>query len=371
MIFYALVCLLTISALGGRYDQDVQLYRYREAWAKTSLQHVKDSIRQEVLDAIPDLRVNNEHGQEQVNLWDQCCSLWDVVEIFGEAGSIDSSDLPSFSMRMVDGVAFYQSVNTMAPTRDTVFNASNRYPGFGGIDIYFAESFYYPAVGIEKWLGLLNIGQDVNTGADEFGLRREDSTYTFLRLINGYVRKYRATQRTVVKDVQVTTLCSNSNTVIMNVIDCRDAFISSVGFESGVRTTLPPTAKLLNFSCCGNKQPRVFVRCEVTMRALVLRDTDIRTHFCFHDGITTHAGGEQEFGFSVYENQLSAEAALQEIGTELLKSASPASTITVCQVPGHLQQPINELTRKCQLRGITVKTTISQDSRTTITLQHI
>ncbi|RPI66317.1 MAG: hypothetical protein EHM43_11575, partial [Ignavibacteriae bacterium] len=103
--------LISVMLLGSGL-QDANLYRMREAWVRAQTQQEKDSIRKDVLDAMPDGRVNAEYGQEQVQLWDLCCSLWNVQELFGEDGRVDKSELPKFSMRTIDGVMFYETPST-------------------------------------------------------------------------------------------------------------------------------------------------------------------------------------------------------------------------------------------------------------------
>lgn len=361
-----LVCVMLV----GSGHQDANLYRMREAWVRAQTQQEKDSIRKEVLDAIPDRRVNAEYGQEQVQLWDLCCSLWDVQELFGEAGKVQKKDLPKFSVLKIDGVTFYETASTMSPNKDTAVLASNRLPGYGGIDIQFSTEKYFPNLGRKKWLAPSNIGRDINTGADEFGAKYEDSTLTFLREVDGVVRKYRATPRNVVHDIEVNRTCAMSGYVIVNVRDCRDNMISSIAFEDSVTMDMPPNAKTLEFRCRGTSRPRVFVRCDVTTRTLTLRDTDIRTTLCLHDGITTQHNGITEFGFSIYEDAASSEAAFRDVMIEILNNASPNTIVVINRVPGHLQEPLSEFGQLLVRAGIQVSTMESTEPRTTLVLQH-
>lgn len=337
------VVVLLLLMLVGSGHQDANLYRMREAWVRAQTQQEKDSIRKEVLDAIPDRRVNAEYGQEQVQLWDLCCSLWDVQELFGEAGKVQKKDLPKFSVLKIDGVTFYETASTMSPNKDTAVLASNRLPGYGGIDIQFSTEKYFPNLGRKKWLAPSNIGRDINTGADEFGAKYEDSTLTFLREVDGVVRKFRATPRSVVHDIEVNRTCAMSGYVIVNVRDCRDNMISSIAFEDSVVMDMPPNAKTLEFRCRGTSRPRVFVRCDVTTRTLTLRDTDIRTTLCLHDGITTQHNGITEFGFSIYEDAASSEAAFRDVMDEVSRYLDKQHNIVIDQVPGHLDPLFLEL----------------------------
>lgn len=362
------VVLASVLLLGSGL-QDANLYRMREAWVRAQTQQEKDSIRKDVLDAIPDGRVNAEYGQEQVQLWDLCCSLWNVQELFGEDGRVDKSELPKFSMRTIDGVTFYESPSTMSPSGDTAYLASNRLPGYGGIDIQFSTEKYFPNLQRKIWLAPSNIGRDINTGADEYGVAFEDSTMTFLREIDGVVRKFRASPRDVVRDVEVNRTCPLSGYVTVNVRDCRDNFTTSIAFEDSIRMDLPLNAKTLEFRCKGTARPRIFVRCDVTTHTLTLRDTDIRTHLCLHDGITTQQHGVYEFGFSIYEDAASAEAAFTEVMHELLSVADTRSTVVITQVPKHLDDLITEMKNRLRTRGIRYETVASADHRTTLVLQ--
>lgn len=353
----------------GSGQQDANLYRMREAWVRAQTQQEKDSIRKEVLDAIPDLRVSAEYGQEQVQLWDLCCSLWDVQELFGEAGKVKKSDLPKFSVRKIDGVTFYETASVMSPNNDTAVLASNRLPGYGGIDIQFATEKYFPNLGRKKWLAPSNIGRDINTGADEYGAKYEDSTLTFLREIDGVVRKYRATPRSVVRDIEVNRTCDQSGYVVVNVRDCRNNFTTSIAFEDSIQMDLPLNAKTLEFRCKGTSRPRVFVRCDITTRILTLRDTDIRTQLCMHDGITSQHHGTYEFGFSIYEDAASSEAAFRDVMHELMSVVDATSAVVITQIPGHLDEEINDLIELLNKRSINTTRAIATSERTTLRIQ--
>lgn len=365
MILAVVVCVMML----GSGQQDANLYRMREAWVRAQTQQEKDSIRKEVLDAIPDLRVRAEYGQEQVQLWDLCCSLWDVQELFGEAGKVKKSDLPKFSVRKIDGVTFYETASVMSPHNDTTVLASNRLPGYGGIDIQFSTQKYSPLHKRLVWLAPSNIGRDINTGADEYGAKYEDSTLTFLREVDGVVRKYRATPRSVVRDIEVNRTCDQSGYVVVNVRDCRNNFTTSIAFEDSIQMDLPINAKTLEFRCKGTSRPRVFVRCDITTRILTLRDTDIRTQLCMHDGITSQHHGTYEFGFSIYEDAASSEAAFRDVMHELMSVVNNSSALNIKYVPGQFDQLLEELESALQHFGVEVNKKIAQDARTTLVLQ--
>jgi len=157
--------------------------------------------------------------------------------------------------------------------------------------------------------------------------------------------------------------------VTVNVRDCRDNFTTSIAFEDSIRMDLPLNAKTLEFRCKGTARPRIFVRCDVTTHTLTLRDTDIRTHLCLHDGITTQQHGIYEFGFSIYEDAASAEAAFTEVMYELLSVADTRSTVVITQVPKHLDDLITEMKNRLRTRGVRYKTVASADHRTTLVLQ--
>ncbi len=370
MLSLLIASLLTLAADGPTAEQQaVNLYRLRVAYGKATEQSVRDSIRQEVLHAIPNLRVDQEHGAQQVELWDACCSMWDVVEVFEDAAHVGASTLPKLTMYEVDGIEFYRSDTTFNRTSDTMYLASNVLPGLGGVDVYFSPLHYYAIINQFKWLSPYNYGDGINTGADEFGLRKEDSTLTFFRATNGTVRKYRATPRTIVRNVELDLTCSNTSYIYLNILNCRDVMIGSLVFDNASQNTLPQETATMQFRCCKDAQPRTFVRCNVTVNTLSLFDTDIRTHHCRSSGITTVKGGEQVFGFSVYEDPVSSETALRTVISEMFEGGSAPTRIRIERVPGHLTQQIDELLNVLAIRKVKVNVSSSDKARTTIALK--
>ncbi|MCX6140520.1 MAG: hypothetical protein NTX15_06810 [Candidatus Kapabacteria bacterium] len=370
MLSLLIASFLTLAADGPTAEQQaVNLYRFREAYVKATLPSVRDSIRQEVLHAIPDLRVDQEHGAQQVQLWDACCSMWDVVEMFEPAGHVEAASLPKLSMYEVDGVAFYRSDTAFNQSNDTMYTSSNALPGFGGVDVYFSPLHYYAVIDEFRWIGPYNYGDGINTGADEFGLRREDTTMTFFRAANGTVRKYRATPRTVLRNVEMDHTCTSTSFVYLNVLDCRDLLVGSLVFDDGTRNVLPPTSATLQFRCCQDASPRTFIRCNVSVGTLSLQDTDIRTHQCKSSGVTSAKGGEQVFGFSIFEDLMSAETAFRSVVSEYVVGVTAPTYVRIERAPGHLTQQIDDLVRLLTSRRIKVDVLVSSDARTTIALR--
>lgn len=367
MLSLLIASFLTLAADGPTAEQQaVNLYRLRVAYGKATEQSVRDSIRQEVLHAIPDLRVDQEHGAQQVELWDACCSMWDVVEIFEDAADVKARTLPKLTMYEVDGVEFYRSDTTYNEAHDTMYLASNALPGLGGVDVYYSPLHYYAVIKQFKWLSPYNYGDGINTGADEFGLTKEDTTLTFFRASNGTVRKYRATPRTIVRSVEMDLACSATSYIYLNILNCQDVMVGSFVFDNYSTNTLPQTAATLQFRCCKDAQPRTFVRCNVAVNTLALRDTDIRTHHCTSSGITSVKGGDQVFGFSVYEDPESSETALRTVISEMFEGGSAPTHVRIERVSGHLTEQIDELLNVLAMRKVNVDVSSSGSTRTTI-----
>lgn len=370
MLSLLIASFITLAADGPTAGQQaVNLYRLRVAYGKATEQSVRDSIRQEVLHAIPNLRVDQEHGAQQVELWDACCSMWDVVEVFEDAAHVGASTLPKLTMYEVDGIEFYRSDTTYNQAHDTMYLASNVLPGLGGVDVYYLPLHYYAFIKQYKWLSPYNYGDGINTGADEYGLTKEDSTLTFFRATNGTVRKYRATPRTIVRNVELDLTCSNTSYIYLNILNCRDVAVGSLVFDNASQNTLPQETATMQFRCCKDAQPRTFVRCNVAVNTLSLLDTDIRTHHCRSSGITTVKGGEQVFGFSVYEDPVSSETALRTVISEMFEGGSAPTRIRIERVPGHLTQQIDELLNVLAMRKVKVDVSSSDKARTTIALK--
>lgn len=370
MLSLLIASLLTLAADGPAAEQQaVNLYRLRVAYGASTEQSVRDSIRQEVLHGIPDLRIDQEHGAQQVELWDACCSMWDVVEVFEDAAHVGASTLPKLTMYEVDGVEFYRSDTTYNLTSDTMYLASNALPGLGGVDVYFSPLHYYAIIDEFKWLSPYNYGDGINTGADEFGLRKEDTTLTFFRATNGTVRKYRATPRTIVRSVEMDLSCSNTSYIYLNILNCRDVTVGSLVFDNASQNTLPQETATMQFRCCKDVQPRTFIRCNVSVNTLSLLDTDIRTHHCRLNGITTSKNGEQIFGFSIYEDPASSETALRTVISEMFEGGSAPTRVRIERVPGHLTEQIDELVHVLSMRKVEVDVTSSGVARTTVAMK--
>ena len=367
MLSILIASFLTLAADGPTAEQQaVNLYRLRVAYGKATEQSVRDSIRQEVLHAIPDLRVDQEHGAQQVELWDACCSMWNVVEIFEDAADVKARTLPKLTMYEVDGVEFYRSDTTYNETHDTMYLASNALPGLGGVDVYFSPLHYYAIIKQFKWLSPYNYGDGINTGADEFGLTKEDTTLTFFRASNGTVRKYRATPRTIVRNVEMDLACSATSYIYLNILNCQDVMVGSFVFDNYSTNSLPQTAATLQFRCCKDAQPRTFVRCNVAVNTLALRDTDIRTHHCTSSGITSVKGGDQVFGFSVYEDPESSATAVRSVIREMFEGASVPLRVRIERNPGYLTEQFDELLRVFSARGVSVDVEPSTSPRMTL-----
>jgi hypothetical protein len=132
---------------------------------------------------------------------------------------------------------------------------------------------------------------------------------------------------------------------------------------------LPLNAKTLEFRCKGTTRPRIFVRCDVTTHTLALRDTDIRTHLCLHDGITTQQHGIYEFGFSIYEDAASAEAAFRDVMDEVSRHIGSDRTVLIDHVPGHLTARFRDFIQRLDQHGISYREVYSGSPRSSIRIE--
>jgi hypothetical protein len=358
-------------------EQDAVLFRYRQSYTSATTAAERDSIKQEIRWAIQDARIDAGRGQEQLQLWELCCSDWMVREL-GE-GDSGTATLPTLSANGKTSTWSVDVVRTADTTEDvtlltsdhvqsrdgnTVFLASNRYPGYGGIDLYTSDCHHYVFQGVYRWLYPRNLGKDVNTGADEYDLRLTSGGFTFARRENGVERLFEATPRSIVNSVSVTETCAGEPVIIMNVRNCEGRFTTSVGFDEWTVARLPIDAQTLSFKCCARGVERRFKRCEVTIDRLTLEDIDIRTHDCNASATLTQHHEAVRFGISIYEDAGSINAALASI-TESC-SAYPSATVTISTVPGHLGSALTDFVDHLLVRGLSVVLAPVSGQRTVI-----
>ena len=373
-------------------QQDVELYLLREAYAASTSPVVKDSIRQELRWAIQDARVHVARGQEQLQLWDLCCSEWKIdprpktqdprprAQDPGPKTQDPSTTyeplpttyhsppttyhLPPTTHHLPP--TFLTSSHVQSEDGNVLYNASNRYPGFGGMDIYRVDCMHYSIINEARWLPPKNLGLGINTGADEYDVEPTPGGFLFRRLENGVEQVYEATPRNVVHAVAMQHTCEGEPVIIMNVRNCNNVFTTSVGFEEGVACPLPIDAAKLTFKCCARGVKREFVRCDITVRELSLEDVDIRTHDCREVAATTQSTGRTRFGICIYETEESGKRALDAIIDHCLSMAFPGRTIRIHHAPGHLSEAIADVVDLLEAGGIDVDVIETTEARTVI-----
>jgi len=351
-----LLLALSLSLLVPSNDeQDVNLYRYRQAWLASTSQAERDSISDEILARISDLSIDHAHGQEQAVLWDECCDLWDVTPLETAAQAPSIQEMPGVQMHTAGDVEFIEGTTGYSAHRDSFFLYSNRYPGYGGLDIYFRENKYFGNLGGYKWLNPRNLGRGLNTASDEYAFRPEGDAYVFVRVVDGEPQWFRAESRNLVEQIAVHNACPLTTYIIANVNSCRGYLLSSIAFDSDLPVELPPGAHEIILRCCAGAPERVFERCDVTVRRLKLQDTDVRVHRCAIAGPTTGVTPEDRFGFSVYETAASGERAMRFLQEEIISSLGPHDVVQIAQVPGHLESPLTDLVAAVEAAGARVE----------------
>ena len=140
----------------------MNLYHLRHAYIKANAEE-RDSIIQAIRNGIPDGTISAQNGEEQIKLFELSCSMWDVEEVKGAAGVVDIATLGSYSIDAIDGVGFMTSVGVNGSTCDTTYFSTNYLPGYGGLDVFYSEWFYYPTQKIWVWQVPTNLGGDINT----------------------------------------------------------------------------------------------------------------------------------------------------------------------------------------------------------------
>lgn len=349
-------------------EQDVRLHAYRTAWLAATTQAERDSIRTRVLQDISDATIDHAHGQEQAALWDECCDLWDVTPLATPQQAPYIQDMPDVQMRTAGGVDFIEGTTGFSASRDSFFLYSNRYPGYGGLDVYFKANVYFGNLSGYRWISARNLGKGLNTAQDEYGFELRDGQYRFIRVVDGVPTWFRAESRQLVEHLHVRYTCPLTTYVIANITGCRGYLLSSLTLDHDLPVEVPPGAHEIAIRCCAGAPVRVFERCNVTERSLLLFDTDVRVHRCAVAGAITGSAPEERYGFSVYESAASAEAAMRFLQREILGELNPQDVIRISQIPGHLNGTIDELAAAVEAAGVRVERTTSTSARTEITL---
>jgi len=349
-------------------EQDARLHAYRTAWLAASTQAERDSIRTLVLQDISDATIDHAHGQEQAALWDECCDLWDVTPLATPQQAPYIQDMPDVQMRTAGGVDFIEGTTGFSASRDSFFLYSNRYPGYGGLDVYFKANVYFGNLGGYRWISARNLGKGLNTAQDEYGFELRDGQYRFVRVVDGVPTWFRAESRQLVEYLHVRYTCPLTTYVIANINGCRGYLLSSLTLDHDHPVEVPPGAHEIAIRCCAGAPVRVFERCNVTERSLLLFDTDVRVHQCAVAGPITGAAPEDRFGFSVYETAASAEQAMRFLQQQISSTLGPHVVVRISQIPGHLDASISDLVAVVEATGARVERSKATTSRTEITL---
>ena len=347
-------------------EQDVNLYRYRQEWLAATTQHQRDSISAEVLASISDYSVDHAHGQEQTVLWDECCIQWEVTPLESAQQAPYIKDVKDVRMHTAGSVEFVEAPSGFSDTRDSFFLASNRYPGYGGMDIFFRENKWFGNLGRKQWLAPRNLGKGLNTASDEYAFQREGDAYVFVRVVDGHPMWFRAESRDLVERIELRNTCPLTTYIIANINSCRGYLIASIAFDSHLPVDLPPGAHEIVLRCCPGAPPRTFERCNVTERTLLLEDTDVRVHRCAIAGATTSGASDDRFGFSVYEAAASGERAVRFLKDEILAAVTTEDVVQIAQIPGHLEAPLKDLAAAVVATGARVDWVGAARKRTTV-----
>ena len=370
-----MIGLLFLSAvlLADAPDRDRQrhtLHVFREAWSAAQTQSDRDSIVRDIQAAVSNEAVHQSDANEQLQLWEVCCPLWDVEEIPNSSTHSETFDLQRYAVLEIDGVTFYRFDSTYSKNSDTMYTASNDVPGYGGIDIHYSYLKYFAVVNKYNWIPQNNIGLGINTGADEFGFTHLDTIVTFYRLQNNTVRKFRAVPRKVIQHVILSDEHLSIPFVYVSVLDCRDYVVAAAAIDPSTSFYVPTSAANLVFTCCRTSQPRTFSRCVGSVNELELHATDIRAHVCESDvSPLSRRDSVEIFSFSIYEDRPSAEAALQNVLHHIVKEGRYVSRVRVESAPNHLSEQLTSMIAELTNQRITTHITTSTSPRTSIVVE--
>lgn len=367
MIGLLILSTLLFADAPDRDRQRHRLYVYREAWSAAHDQDVRDSIVRDIRAAVSSEEVHQSDANEQLQLWEVCCPLWDVEEIPNSSTRAETFDLQRYAVFEIDGVAFYRFDSTYSKDSDTMFTASNDVPGYGGIDIHYSYLKYFAVVNKFNWIPQNNIGLGINTGADEFGFNQVDTIITFYRLQNDTVRRYRAIPREVIHHVILSDTHLSVPFVYVSALDCRDYAIAAAAIDPSTTFYIPTSAASLVFRCCRTSQPRTFSRCVGSVNELELHATDIRAHVCESDvSPLSQLDSVEVFSFSIYEDGASAVTALQNVCNLIVKEGRYVSRVRVESAPNHLSEQLSSMVAELTNRQITTHISKSTSPRTSI-----
>lgn len=367
MIGLLIVSTLLFADAPDRNRQRHTLYVYREAWSAARDQDVRDSIVRDVRTAVSNEAVHQSDANEQLQLWEVCCPLWDVEEILDSSVTEDSFDLHRYASYEIDGVTFYRFDSTYSQHSDTMYTASNDVPGYGGIDIHFSYLKYFAVVNKYHWIPQNNIGLGINTGADEFGFAQADTILTFYRLHHDTIRKYRATPRELIHHVVVSNSHVSVPLVYVSAFDCFGYTITAAALNPYTTFDVPASAAHLEFRCCRTAPSRTFSRCRSSVRELELQTTDIRAHVCESElSPLSQRDSVEVFSFSIYEDPVSAETALHNVLRLIVKDGRYVARVRVESAPNHFSQQLSSMIAELASQQITTHITNTTLPRTSI-----
>ncbi len=350
LLILSLFLLLEEPTAVQRYN----LRRYRQAYTHAASARERDSIRKEVLEAVPDMRVTAEQGEQQVRLWDNCCSDWVVEEVPGSTQRIHTQHLPPLEMHEVGNVRFL---------------TSDDLPGYGNRDVYTTTLHYYPQLGTYKWLSPINVGSGVNTAADEYGVAAKQDTLFFRRRVGDTARGFQATPRVKLRSIVVSHSCPTTHFVYVDAFDCRSEMVGSFALSDAETMSLPENAETLHLRCCGSGSKRVFSRCAVNSAVLALEDTDVRTHQCAGGTMSALTGAGDVFGFSLYEDSSSAVSAFSEVAELVLFNTDVHAKLHIETLPNMLEPQIAAFANELSKRGIAVVLSVATKNKVTVSIR--
>lgn len=366
VLLFAVVATYSQQPLQGTIQQTRELVRLRDAWASATPSE-RLELRKQLAELATLGAVDAGRAQEQLGLWDACCTLWDVVPTAPPKAHSRTQRVGKQIVSTPCGPMPYADNVSVRASRDSMWFTSSSWPGYGGKDIYVSSCHFYPVQRVHRWLEPTNLGLGLNSEADEELVALSGPGLLFERTHNGKTQLLFATPRAIVQSISIASNNVHRPVIIATMYNCKNDLCASIGFDNRVAVAVPADARTIHIRCCWRGEPRVFNRCDIPTRQLALTENDVRTHDCFESaGITTH-DAEHEYSISVYEDELSAQQALNRI-REICEQGKPK--VVIHAVPGHIELAIQGFVRTLQSIGVHVQVDLHQSERTVIALLH-
>lgn len=365
--FVVVLCLLmSINSLSRETaDQAAYLKQYREMWVDAG-PNERAAIVETVRNAIVNGYVQGDRAEEQLKLWASCCERWTVSAIPPPA----DFNQPVFNR-------WYQRMAASEPAgvHDSLFSindherwfSSSRLPGYGGIDIYVSTYQFFPFVPVWKWLDPTNAGLGLNTPADEVITGITNEGVQFVRVSGEKQEWFLARPLPMTQQVSVLSNATTHLSITMQARGCDGEVRGYVGFDNSTVYQVPEEVTHFRFRCGTEPIVRSFSRCTIQSAELQLRDFELSTKPAVHSTATLTMIMECDtFGFSVYEDDSSAERAMLYVADNCLQHAQHVNLV---QYPGHLEPVFNSVRRELIEAGITVTNTTSNEKRSLVIVQ--